>query len=250
MVRGSPAPAGARAAAPCTRRGLFRRTAGAGAAAAAPALVLACGLAQRGQPEAGGPAAAALSGEVTVMGTSAPTGAAEGRWRRFTALFQERYPRLALREAWDPDLYAQRKLEVLMAAGSPPETAVLRRQAEIPRLTYLNAALPLDPYVAKSTVVKKSDYYDKILAMHTLDNKLYVVPHDIFLYVLFYNKDAFAREGIKSPDLTWDYTDWQDAANKLTKTAGGGNSGPRRQFGVEMPTWWRIHYMGNAGLPE
>ena len=53
-------------------------------------------------------------------------------------------PRLTLREAWDPDLYGQRKLEVLLAAGTPPETASLRRQAEIPRLTYLNGALPLD----------------------------------------------------------------------------------------------------------
>src|SRR5262249_8109787 len=204
MATRPPASTRRRPAASCSRRALFRRAAS-GGAAAAPAFLLACGLPGRDRPDAGKAAGASLTGEVVVMGTSAPTGAAEGRWRRMTTLFQERYPRLALREAWDPDLYAQRKLEVLLAAGSPPDTAVLRRQAEIPRLTYLNAALPLDPYVAKSTVVKKSDYYDKILAMHTLDTKLYVVPHDIFLYVLFYNKDAFVREGLKPPDLTWDY---------------------------------------------
>ncbi|HEU5316664.1 MAG TPA: extracellular solute-binding protein [Chloroflexota bacterium] len=235
-----------RTAVPHSRRALFRRAAALTALATSGAPAACAG--PGGQPDTGKPSS--MAGEVTVMGTSAPTGAGENRWKRLTGQFQEKYPRLALRESWDPDLYAQRKLEVLLAAGSPPETAVLRRQAEIPRLTFLGAVLPVDPYVSKSTVVKKADYYDKILATHTLDGKLYVVPHDIFLYVLFFNKDAFTREGLKPPDLTWDYKDWQDAAIKLTKTAGGGTTGPRRQFGVEMPTWWRIHYMGNAGLPE
>ncbi|HEX2185779.1 MAG TPA: extracellular solute-binding protein [Chloroflexota bacterium] len=217
---------------------------------AASSLLAACTFGPRSGSQPATATAGELSGEVTVMGTGAPTGPAEGRWRRLTATFQERYPRVTLREVWDPSLYAERKLEVLMAADTPPETAVLRRQAEIPRLTFLNAILPLDPFVAKSPVVKKADYYDKILQMHTLDGKLYVVPHDIFLYVLFYNKDAFAREGLKPPDLTWDYDDWQQAALRLTKTTGGGNTGPRSQFGVDMPTWWRIHYLGNKGIGE
>lgn len=225
-----------------SRRALLR----AAAATTGAATLAACGLIRRGPPESG----AALSGEVTVMGTGAPTGPAEQRWRRLVATFQERYPKLTLREVWDPDLYGQRKLEVLIAADSPPETAILRRQAEIPRLFFLNGVLPLDPFVAKSTLIKKGDYYDKILGMHTLSGKLMVVPHDIFLYVLFYNRDAFTREGLKTPDLTWDYDTWQEAALKLTKTATGRTTGPRIQFGVDLPTWWRIHYLGNRDIPE
>ena len=74
------------------------------------------------------------------------------------------YPRLSLNLLWDPRLYADRKLEVLMAADSVPPVAAMRRQAEIPRLAYLQGALPLDPYITKSSVVKKSDYYEKVLA--------------------------------------------------------------------------------------
>jgi ABC-type glycerol-3-phosphate transport system substrate-binding protein len=190
-----------------------------------------------------------LSGEVTVMHAgNAPTGDAERRWNRLKGAFQERYPRLMLNLVWDPRLYADRKLEVLMAADSVPPVASLRRQAEIPRLAFLKGALPLDPYVNKSAVVKRGDYYDKALAGHTLDGKLYVVPHDMTLFALFYNKDLFARQGLKPPDHTWDYEDWQQAAVRLTRTAGGGASGPRTQFGVEMPTWWVIHHLGAKGI--
>ncbi len=126
-----------------------------------------------------------------------PSGDAERRWERFRTVFQERYPRLSLNLVWDPRLYADRKLEVLMAADSVPPVAAMRRQAEIPRLAYLQGALPLDPYITKSSIVKKSDYYEKVLAGHTLDGKLYVVPHDMTLFALFYNKDAFAQQGLK-----------------------------------------------------
>jgi multiple sugar transport system substrate-binding protein len=177
-----------------------------------------------------------------------PSGDAERRWTRFRDVFKERYPKLTLNLVWDPRLYADRKLEVLMAADSVPPVAAMRRQAEIPRLAYLQGALPLDPYITKSSIVKKSDYYDKVLAGHTLDGKLYVVPHDMTLFALFYNKDAFAQQGLKVPDATWDYEDWQQAAVRLTRTAGGGAAGPRTQFGVEMPTWWVIHYLGNKGI--
>ncbi len=76
MVVGSSAPAGLDGAVPCSRRGVFRRAAGVGVTAA-PAFLAACGVSRSGQPEAGKPAASSLSGEVTVMGTSAPTGAAK-----------------------------------------------------------------------------------------------------------------------------------------------------------------------------
>ncbi|HVG98194.1 MAG TPA: extracellular solute-binding protein [Chloroflexota bacterium] len=216
----------------------------------APAVLAACAAPGAPAPPAGEGQGQALSGEVTVMHAgSQPSGEAEARWTRFKGVFQDRHPRLSLNLVWDPRLYADRKLEVLMAADSVPAVASLRRQAEIPRLAYLQGALPLDPYVNKSVVVKKADYYDKVLAGHTLDGKLYVVPHDMTLFSLFYNADAFAQQGLKPPDLTWDYEDWQQAALRLTRTAGGGSSGPRTQFGVEMPSWWVIHYLGNRGLP-
>ena len=212
-----------------------------------PAALAACGPLGPVQPKGADPSS--LSGEVTVMHAgNAPTGDSERRWNRLKGVFQERYPKLSLNLVWDPRLYADRKLEVLMAADSVPPVASLRRQAEIPRLAFLKGALPLDPYVNKSTIVKRSDYYEKALAGHTLDGKLYVIPHDMTLFALFYNKDLFAQQGLKPPDHTWDYDDWQQAAVRLTKTASGGASGPRTQFGVEMPTWWAIHYLGAKGI--
>jgi ABC-type glycerol-3-phosphate transport system substrate-binding protein len=232
-----------------SRRRLYTVAVRGSAVLAGAAVAAACGLPERGTTDAG-QGGSALAGEVTVMHAgNAPTGDSERRWNRLRTVFQERYPKVNLNLVWDARLYADRKLEVLMAADSVPEVASLRRQAEIPRLAYLQGALPLDPYVGKSIIVKKADYYDKVLAAHTLDGKLYVVPHDMTLFAFFYNKDAFAQQGLKLPDLTWDYDDWQQAAIKLTKTAGGGAAGPRTQFGVEMPTWWVIHYLGNRDLP-
>src|SRR5262249_49461895 len=137
------------------------------------------------------------------------------------------------------------KLPAVVAAGTPPDTATLRRQAEFPALVGRGTVRDLDPYLAKSHVLSKADFYDRTVAMNSMGGKLYALPNTLNLDVLFYNKNLFQERGLAFPDMTWDYaTDFDDAAQKLTKRAGEQIT----QAGMVIPSWWIIHYLGNRDV--
>ena len=201
-------------------------------------LSAACGTAGTGQP-GGQPAPAKLSGTLHLMDWELGTGPAQDRWAKTVARFKEKYPGVAIEE--DRSNLFWQKLPAVVAAGTPPDYAVLRRQAEFPALAGKETVRPLDPYLAKSTVLKKDDFYARTVAMNSIGGKLLALPNTLNLYVLYYNKNLFAQQGVKLPTMEWDYNDFDEAAQKLTKKAGD----QFQQAGVDMPTWWIIHYLGS-----
>ena len=189
------------------------------------------------------PSAAKLSGTLHYMDWELGTGPAQERWTKVVAQFNERYPDIKIEE--DRSNLFWQKLPAVVAAGTPPDTANLRRQAEFPALVGKGTVRALDPYLAKSKVVNKADFYDRTVAMNSTDGKLYALPNTLNLYVLYYNKNLFQERGLKFPDLTWDYaTDFDDAAQQLTKRAGDLIA----QAGMQIPSWWIIHYLGNKDV--
>ncbi len=180
-----------------------------------------------------------LSGTLHYMDWELGTAAAQERWKKVLERFHDKYPNITVEE--DRTNLFDEKLPAVVAAGTPPDTANLRRQAEFPALVGKNTVQPIDAYLAKSTILKRADFYDKTLAMNSWQGKLYALPTSAGLYVLYYNKNLFQERGLKLPDLTWSYDDFDDAAVKLTKHAGSDF----QQAGVQMPSWWIIHYLGN-----
>lgn len=220
-----------------TRRALGGRAAALVAAGGLPSLLAACGAGGPG-PGASQPQAAQLSGKLHYMDWELGTGPARERWTKVLDRFKEKYPGITVEEE-RTSLFWE-KLPAVVAAGTPPDTARLRRQAEFPALVGKNAVRPLDPYLAKSSVVKKADFYERTVAMNSMDGKLYSLPDTLGMYVLYFNKNLFRERGLKLPDLTWSYADLDEATGKLTKRAGD----QLQQAGLQMPTWWVIHYLG------
>src|SRR5919202_2664907 len=222
-----------------TRRQMFART----SALASSALLAAC---QRPTPTDQGKAAPPqkpVSGKLVWMGWEISTDEEQQRWEQHKARFQEKYPQVTIEEIRTNDFW--QKLPVMVASGTPPDTATLRRQAEFPALAPRDAVLDLTPYLAKSTVLKKADFYDSTVEMNSIAGKLYALPDTIGIYGMYYNKNIFDAQGLKHPDLTWDYdTDWLQAALKLTQREGDRIV----QAGAMMPSWWIIHYAGAKGV--
>jgi multiple sugar transport system substrate-binding protein len=177
------------------------------------------------------------------MGWEISTDEEQQRWEQHKARFQEKYPQVTIEEI-RTNLFWE-KLPVMVASGTPPDIARLRRQAEFPALAPRDAVLDLTPYLAKSTVLKKTDFYESAVEMNSVGGKLYSLPDTVTLYGLFYNKNLFDEQGLRHPDLTWDYdTDWLQAALKLTRREGDRIV----QAGAMMPSWWIIHYAGAKGV--
>jgi multiple sugar transport system substrate-binding protein len=203
----------------------------------------ACAPGRGGDAASGGAPAATLSGTLHYMDWELGTGPAQERWARTVARFQERYPGIKIEE--DRSNLFWQKLPAVVAAGTPPDTANLRRQAEFPALAGKGTVRALDAYLAKSKVLNKGDFYDRTVAMNSLEGKLLALPNTLSLYVLYFNKSLFAERGLPVPNLSWDYaSDFDDAMQKLTKRQGDQIV----QAGMAIPSWWIIHYLGNKDV--
>jgi multiple sugar transport system substrate-binding protein len=221
--------------------GLTRRAYVLGSAGAAGAALAAC---VPGRAPAAPTSAKQLSGTVQVLDFELSSPAAKERWDKTVARFRERFPGITLIEDRSRNDSQWEKLPAAVAAGTPPDTAPLRRIQDFPSMVGRGALLALDTYLANSRVVKRADFYDRVLAMHAHEGKLYALPSSIAIYLWYFNKSLFQANGMKPPDLTWDYNDLDDVAAKLTRKSGDDFV----QAGLQIPTWWPNHHMGNRDV--
>ena len=62
-----------------------------------------------------------------------------------------------------------------------------------------------------------NELYPELVDYHRFGDHIYGLPGNLQVFVLYYNKTLFDREGIPYPDETWTWDDLRDAAVKLTK---------------------------------
>lgn len=80
--------------------------------------------------------------------------------------------------------------------------------------------LDLTDRIKNSSVVDITKYPQDITGLYTLGGKNYGIPKDIDTIGLWYNKTMFDEAGVKYPDESWTWTDFVEAAKKLTKPDG------------------------------
>ena len=76
------------------------------------------------------------------------------------------------------------------------------------------AVEPLDPYLAKSQVLKEKDIIPALLNAFTYEGKVYGIPKDFNTLALIYNKDMFDIAKVAYPD---EDDDWNTLTQKLQK---------------------------------
>lgn len=80
--------------------------------------------------------------------------------------------------------------------------------------------LDLTDKIASSDKIDMDKYEGDIKDLYTMDDKYYAIPKDIDTIALWYNKTMFDEAGVAYPDDTWTWTDFYEAAKKLTKEDG------------------------------
>jgi len=121
------------------------------------------------------------------------------------------------------------KVLVEMAGGSPPD--VYLAWTEIAPVAAKNALLELDEYVQKYQL-DLDEYFSFAVDFSTYNGKLYSLPVNMHIPVVFYNKDMFERSGIPYPDGSWAWDDYYRIAKELTRDFDG--NGRRDQFGTHL----------------
>jgi multiple sugar transport system substrate-binding protein len=101
----------------------------------------------------------------------------------------------------------------------------------------------LTPYIEKSKM-DLTDYWPGALESTSWDGKVYGLPRDSAVEVLYYSKDAFDKAGLKYPTDDWTWDDLRTAAEALTvKDASGRTS----RYGFAMEGGKYFDWVGGNG---
>ncbi|MBC7545959.1 MAG: sugar ABC transporter substrate-binding protein [Candidatus Sericytochromatia bacterium] len=131
------------------------------------------------------------------------------------AAFERTHPGIKVRYTQIPgvgfDYY--NKVRLMIVAGISPDVYYVP-DGNFGELASRHVLLNLDPWVAKSKVIRLADIWPSSLKRFRWDGhrlqagSLYCLPKDIGPNVMFYNKDVLRKRGIAAPDpkvpMTWD----------------------------------------------
>ncbi|HEX2036813.1 MAG TPA: sugar ABC transporter substrate-binding protein [Chloroflexota bacterium] len=138
------------------------------------------------------------------------------------------------------------KVQTSAVAGTPLDAFWLH-DAMVTQLVGNGMVQPLDDLVKRDKEAL-DDIYPVALKYHTRDGKLYGIPQNLSIYMIYYDQDRFAEVGLPLPAADWTLEAWLEAATRLTR------SGTERA-GVTLQTDTRGYWMflkahGGAWLDE
>jgi multiple sugar transport system substrate-binding protein len=137
--------------------------------------------------------------------------------------------------------YALQKVLAAIAGGKPPDISYLYGSnaaniAGSPGLVTLNKYISADPSFGWS------NFYPSERKVATVNGKIVGIPALVDNLALVYNKKLFAQAGIAPPTANWTWSDFENAAVKLTDPS-------KKQFGwayvndASEDTVWRFWAM-------
>ncbi|MGE5612880.1 MAG: ABC transporter substrate-binding protein [Bacillota bacterium] len=134
------------------------------------------------------------------------------------AEFKKAFPQIEVETTVVPWANYWTKLQTSLPSGAGPDVYQLNAPHAV---EYLPAglAMPLQDKI-DAEGLDMSVYPEAIKNLYTYEGKLYAMPKDYDSIALFYNKAMFDEANVKYPDDTWTWTEFLDAAKKLTKPDG------------------------------
>jgi multiple sugar transport system substrate-binding protein len=137
--------------------------------------------------------------------------------------------------------YALQKVLAAIAGGKPPDISYLYG-SWAPNIATNPGIVTLNKFISDDPGFKWNDFWPAERAVATVNGKIIGVPALVDNLALVYNKRLFAKAGIPAPTADWTWTDFANAALKLTDPA-------KKQFGwayvndASEDTVWRYWAM-------
>ncbi len=142
--------------------------------------------------------------------------------------FESNNPGIKVNVQMIPWTAAQEKLISAFAGDNTPDICQLGN-TWVPQFSQLNAIIDLDPYIEKSSVIKKEKYFPGIWDTNVIDSLIYGIPWYIDTRVLYYRTDVLKKAGYNHPPKTWDQL--YDLSNKVVENNKG-----KDKYAIYLPT--------------
>jgi multiple sugar transport system substrate-binding protein len=154
---------------------------------------------------------------------------------KVAAEFMKTHPNIKIEvwhQPWD-DYFT--KLKTLWASGDSAQIPDVLFLWPTPSYAATGVLEDLGPYIQKNNY-DLNDYWPSLLESAKLDGKVYGLPRDSGLEVLYYNKAIFDEAKVPYPTDKWTWDDLLDAAKKLTVVESNGRV-TRYGLGMEGGKW-------------
>ena len=119
--------------------------------------------------------------------------------------------------------YALQKVLAAIAGGKPPDISYLYG-SWAPNIATNPGVVSLNKLIAADPTFHWNDFWSVERQVATVNGKIVGVPALVDNLALVYNKKLFAQAGLSAPTPNWTWTDFENAAVKLTDPA-------KKQFG-------------------
>ena len=116
--------------------------------------------------------------------------------------FEARHPGLHVHVQQIPFMGAHEKLLTAVVGESTPDLAPLGN-TWLPELAMIGALDPLDETLARSSVVRATDYFEGIWNTNLYEGRLYGIPWYVDTRIMFYRSDLLREAGFDSPPADW-----------------------------------------------
>ena len=147
-------------------------------------------------------------------------------------LFEAKNPTIKVELVYIPSDYAQ-KVQTMIAGGTSPD--IIQLAEDVHGYSSKGQILPLNDYVTKYNVNLNERFgTGGLVAAYSRDGKLYAMPDRGGALILYYNKAMFDAAGLSYPTKDWTWTEFLDAAQKLTIREGD----QVKQYGFAAGDWW------------
>jgi multiple sugar transport system substrate-binding protein len=181
-------------------------------------------------------------GHTTITVWQGDTETEAAAFKRLVAQFNRTHPKITVvSQFYGNSDYALQKVLAAIAGGKPPDISYLYGSwapniATNPQLVKLNKFISADPSF------NWNDFFPAERKVATVGGNIIGVPALVDNLALVYNKTLFKQAGIPTPTPAWTWSDFENAALKLTDAA-------KKQFGwayvndASEDTVWRFWAM-------
>jgi len=101
-------------------------------------------------------------------------------------------------------------------------------------------ALGLDNYVSTTPGFSEQDFEPYLLNAFRWQGKLYAIPADLAVVLVYYNRDMFDAEGVAYPSPDWDIQDFLSIAQQMTTIQEGDEENGHWGF---ISNAWSAEYL-------
>jgi len=136
---------------------------------------------------------------------------------RMVGEFERSHPGVHVRVQQIPWSAAHEKLLTAYVGGAMPDL-FQAGNTWLAELVALDALEPLDDRLARSSGIRRDDYFPGILDTNVIADHTYGLPWYVDTRLLFYRSDILARAGRRAAPQSW--AEWSDALQRVKQAVG------------------------------